>query len=47
MLEEQFAERDEKLSALLSDRTALDEELKKQREEVAPAKAANSAVPDS
>jgi len=46
-LEEQLHERDEKLSAVLADKTALDEELKRLREEVAAAKAANAATPDS
>ena len=43
----QLRERDEKLTALLSDRTALDEELKRLREEVAAAKKANAATPDA
>jgi type I restriction enzyme R subunit len=46
-LEEQLHERDEKLSAVLADKTALDEELKRLREEVAAAKAANAAKPDA
>lgn len=44
-LEAQLHERDEKLSALLSDKAALDAELKQLREEVAAAKQANSAQP--
>ncbi len=40
-------ERDEKLSALLADKTALDEELKRLRAEVAAAKKANAAQPDT
>lgn len=46
-LEAQLHERDEKLSALLSDKAALDEELKKLREEFAAARKANSAQPDT
>jgi len=46
-LETQLHERDEKLSSLLSDKAALDEELKKLREEVAAVKKANSARPDT
>jgi type I restriction enzyme R subunit len=46
-LEEQLHERDEKLSALLVDKTTLDAELKRLRDEVAAAKAANAAKPDS
>lgn len=46
-LEEQLHERDEKLSAVLADKTALDEELKRLRGEVAAAKAANAAKPDA
>ncbi len=46
-LEAQLRERDEKLSTLLSDKAALDEELKKVREEFAAAKKANSAQPDT
>ncbi|MFZ2169467.1 MAG: DEAD/DEAH box helicase family protein, partial [Methylococcaceae bacterium] len=46
-LETQLRERDEKLSALLSDKAALDEELKKLREEFAAARKANSAQPDT
>ncbi|MEQ1861398.1 MAG: DEAD/DEAH box helicase family protein [Chthoniobacteraceae bacterium] len=43
----QLRERDEKLSTLLADKTALDEELKRLRAEVAAAKAANAAQPDT
>ncbi|MDD5323137.1 MAG: DUF4145 domain-containing protein [Methylococcales bacterium] len=47
-LETQLHERDEKLSALLANnKAALDEELKKLREEFAAARKANSAQPDS
>ncbi|QPK63240.1 DEAD/DEAH box helicase family protein [Methylomonas sp. LL1] len=46
-LESQLHERDEKLSKLLSDKVALDEELKQLREQIAAAKQANSAQPDS
>jgi len=46
-LEEQLHERDEKLSALLSDKAALNEELRKVREEFAAAKNANSAEADT
>jgi len=46
-LEAQLHERDEKLSALLSDKAALDEELKKLREEFAAVRKANSAKPDT
>ncbi|MGZ4964075.1 MAG: DUF4145 domain-containing protein, partial [Limisphaerales bacterium] len=46
-LEAGLRERDEKLSALLSDKAALDEELKKLREEFAATKKANSAQPDT
>lgn len=46
-LEEQLHERDEKLSAILTDKTALDEELRRLREEIAAAKALNAAKPDS
>jgi type I restriction enzyme R subunit len=47
ILENQLRERDEKLSVLLSDKAALDEELKKLREEFAAVKKANSAQPDT
>jgi type I restriction enzyme R subunit len=40
-------ERDEKLSALLADKSALDEELKRLRAEVAEAKRASAAQPDA
>ena len=43
----QVAEKDTRLSALLSDKAALDEELTKLREEVAGIKAANAAKPDT
>jgi type I restriction enzyme R subunit len=43
----QLAERDARLSELLSDRNALDAELQRVREEVARAKAANAAQPDT
>ena len=46
-LEAQLREKDEKLSALLADKAALDEELQRLREEVAEAKAANAAKPDT
>lgn len=46
-LEAQLHERDEKLSALLSDKAALDEELRKLREEFAAARKANAAQPDT
>ena len=40
-------ERDEKLAALLADKTTLDDELKRLRAEVAAAKKANAAQPDT
>jgi type I restriction enzyme R subunit len=46
-LETQLHERDEKLSSLLSDKAALDEELKTLREEIAAVKKANAAQPDT
>ena len=46
-LEAQLHERDEKLTTLLVSKTALDEELKKLREEFAAAKQANAAQPDT
>ncbi len=46
-LETQLHERDEKLSALLEDKTALDEELKKLRREFTAAKKANEKKPDT
>src|SRR6185369_4172245 len=46
-LESKLRERDEKLSSLLTDKAALNEELKKLREEVAAAKKANTVKPDT
>ena len=46
-LEQELRERDERLSALLADRTTLDAELVRLREEVAAAKKANTATPDA
>ena len=46
-LEAQLHEKDEKLSTLLSDKAALDDELKKLRDEFASAKKANSAQADT
>ena len=46
-LEARLRERDEKLAALLADKTALDEELKRLRAEVAEAKQAATAQPDT
>ncbi len=46
-LEAQLREKDEKLSAVLADKAALDEELQRLRVEVAAAKAANVAQPDT
>ena len=46
-LEAQLQARDQKLSVLLSDKAALDDELKKLREEVTAAKKANTAQPDT
>jgi type I restriction enzyme R subunit len=46
-LEAQLSERDEKLSALLSDKAALDAELKQLREAFAAAKKTNDAEPDT
>ncbi len=46
-LESDLRARDEKLAALLADRSALDEELKRVRAEVAAAKQAASAQPDT
>ena len=46
-LEAQLREKDEKLSAVLADKTALDEELQRLRAEVAAAKAANVDHPDT
>src|SRR5206468_4442259 len=46
-LESALRERDEKLAALLADRSGLDEELKRLRAEVAEAKKAAAAQPDT
>lgn len=46
-LEQQLKERDEKLSALLSDRAALDAELAKLRDQIAEVKQANSTQADT
>jgi type I restriction enzyme R subunit len=46
-IESQLREQDEKLSALLADKTALDAELLRLRSEIAEAKKANSARPDN
>ncbi|MDA8328614.1 MAG: DEAD/DEAH box helicase family protein [Betaproteobacteria bacterium] len=46
-LEAQLHERDKNLTALLSDKAALDSELKQLREEVAAARKANAAQPDT
>ncbi len=46
-LEAALSERDEKLAAVLADRTALDDELKRVRAEVAAAKKAAAARPDT
>ncbi|WP_448510348.1 DEAD/DEAH box helicase family protein [Immundisolibacter sp.] len=46
-LEASLRERDEKLAALLADKTTLDEELKRLRAEVAAAKQAATAQPDT
>ena len=46
-LENQLRERDEKLSLVLSDKAALDDELKALREEVAAAMKVNAAQPDT
>ena len=46
-LEASLRERDEKLSALLADKTALDEELKRLRAEVAEAKTTSAAQPEA
>jgi type I restriction enzyme R subunit len=45
-LEAQLRERDEKLSAILADKTTLDAELERLRGEIATAKKANTATPD-
>ena len=47
MLEAQLRERDEKLSTVLADQTALNEELNRLRAEVAAAKKAHTAQPDT
>ncbi|HEX5760562.1 MAG TPA: DEAD/DEAH box helicase family protein [Thermoanaerobaculia bacterium] len=46
-LEAELRERDEKLSVLLADKSTLDEELKRLRAEVAEAKGASAAQPDT
>ena len=46
-METQLRERDEKLAALLADKTTLDEELKRLRAKVAAAKKENAAQPDT
>ena len=46
-LEAKLHERDKKLTALLADKISVDEELKQLRAEVAAAKQANTAVPDT
>ena len=46
-LETALRERDERLSVLLADKSTLDEELKRLREEVAKAKKASAAQPDT
>jgi type I restriction enzyme R subunit len=46
-LEERLRERDENLAALLADKTALDEELKRLRAEIVKAKQAAEAQPDT
>jgi type I restriction enzyme R subunit len=46
-LQAALSERDEKLSALLADKSALDEELKRLRAEVAAAKKASAGQPDT
>lgn len=46
-LKSELGERDEKLAQLLTDKRALDEELKRLRTEVAEAKRANTAQPDT
>ena len=46
-LEAQLRERDEKLSELLADKAALNEELKRLRAEIAEVKKANTAQPDT
>ncbi|MCI0412182.1 DEAD/DEAH box helicase family protein, partial [bacterium] len=46
-LESQLAEKDKKLLELLGEKTALDKELQKLREEIAKVRAANAARPDT
>ncbi len=46
-LEQELNDRDEKLSTLLADKNAIDEELKQLRAELADAKQANTAQPDT
>ena len=46
-MEGQLRDRDEKLSTLLADKEALNEELKRLRSEIAVTKKANAAVPDT
>jgi type I restriction enzyme, R subunit len=46
-LQAKLSERDEKLSTLLSDKAALDQELQRLREQIAATKQANAAQPDS
>ncbi len=46
-LEAELHDRDEKLATLLADKSALDEELKRLRAEVAEAKQASASVPDT
>ena len=46
-MEARLRERDENLAALLADKSALDEELKRLRAEVAKAKQAAAAQPDT
>lgn len=46
-LEDELQSKDEKLSVLLADKASLDEELKRLRAEVAAAKKANAALPDT
>jgi type I restriction enzyme R subunit len=46
-LEKKLSERDEKLTVLLADKTALDAELKRLRDEIATVKQANAATPDT
>lgn len=46
-LEQELSDRDEKLSTLLADKNAIDEELKQLRAELAEAKQANTVQPDT